>query len=119
MYIRNYVGKLQSMGLEHGAVGQDFLEGFLVANANGHSGGVVTAWNDMVFSKVDSRMGQFSAAVKLKRHSNNLEVVMVSIYGPANFTQTELWRELREVAAVLHGSPKFVGGDFNVTLEAR
>ena len=49
-------------------VGRGFLEGFLAVNANGRSGGVVIAWNKMVFAKVASRMGQFLVVVKLKRH---------------------------------------------------
>ena len=83
------------------SVGRGFLEGFLVVNANGCSGGVVVAWNNMMFCKVDSRMGQFSTAVKLKRRSNNLKVVVVSIYGLTNVKQrTEFCRELAEVAEV-------------------
>ena len=39
-------------------VGGCFLEGFLMVNANWCSWGVVVAWYEMVFSKVDFRMGQ-------------------------------------------------------------
>ena len=35
-----------------------------------------------MFYKEDSWMGQFQAAVKLKRRSDELEVVVTSIYGP-------------------------------------
>ena len=62
-------------------VGHGFLEDFLAVNINGRSGGVVVAWNEMMFAKVTSWMGQFSMTVKLKRHSDNLEMVVVSIYG--------------------------------------
>ena len=97
------------MGLEYG--GAWFLGGFL--------GGVVVAWNKILFTKVASRMGQFLVAVKLTRHSNDLEMIVVSIYGPTNVRRkTELWGELVKVVATFQGSPMPMGGDFNVTLEA-
>ena len=57
---------------EWNIVEQGFLVGFLAVIANGGSRGVVFAWNEIVFSKVDSKMRQFSAAVKLKRQSDDL-----------------------------------------------
>ena len=101
-------------------VGHGFLEGFLAVNAYGRSVGVVVAWNKMVFTKVASKMGQFSVAVKLKRHNDDLEMVGVLIYGLVNVKRrTELWEELGVVAATFQGSPMLMGGDFNVTLEAK
>ena len=82
-------------------VGRGFLEGFPAVNINGQSTGVVVAWNEMLFTKVDSRMGQFSMAVKLKRHSDELQVVVVSIYGPALVRRrAKLWGELDKMVAV-------------------
>ena len=72
-------------------VGRGLLEDFLAVNANGRSRGVVIAWSETVFTKVSYRMGQFSVAIKVKRHSNDLEVVVVSIYGPTNVKRAELW----------------------------
>ena len=48
-------------------IGRCFLDGFLAVNAVGRSRGVVVAWNEAVFSRVDAWTGQFSAVVKLKR----------------------------------------------------
>ena len=48
-------------------VGRGFLEGFLEVNANGCLGGVIVTWNETVFTKVDTRMGQFSVAIKFKK----------------------------------------------------
>ena len=59
----------------------------------------MVAWNETVCTKVDSKTGQFSVAVKLKRHSNKLEVVVVSVYGPTNIRRAELWVELEEMTA--------------------
>ena len=79
----------------------------------------MVTWNESAFTKVDSRMGQFSKAVKLKRHSNELEEVVISVYGPTNVRRrTELWGFLEKMAAAFQGSPMLMGGDFNVTLEA-
>ena len=101
-------------------VGRRFLEGFLAVNANKRSGGLVVAWNETLFTKVYTRMGQFSVAVKLKRQSNDLEVVVVLINVPTNARRRpELWGELAEMATVFQGSPMLMGGDFNVTLEAK
>ena len=100
-------------------VGQCFLEGFLAVNANGQSDRVVVLWNEMVFTKVNSRMGQFSVAVKLMRYSYELEVVVVLVYGLENVTKrAERWGELEEMAATFQGSLMVMGGDFNVTLKA-
>ena len=60
-------------------VGRGFLEGFLAVNANGQFEGIVVTWNETVLTEVDTRMG-----VKLTRQSDDFDVVMVSIYGPAN-----------------------------------
>ena len=65
-------------------VGQGFLEGFLAVNVIGRSHRVVTVWNKTVFTKVDFRMGPFLVAIKLKRHNDKLEVVVISVYGPTN-----------------------------------
>ena len=100
-------------------VGHGVLEGFLAVNANGRSGGVVIAWNEMVSTKVASRMGQFSVAVKLQRNSDDLEMIVLSINDPTYVRRrTELWGELAEVATTFQGSPIFMGGVFDGTIEA-
>ena len=105
-------------------VGRGFLDKFLAVNALGHSGGVVVALNKAIFSKVDTWMGQFSAAAKLKRQMDDFVMVVVSICGPANATmRKDLWRELggRGVASTFQGFP-FIdggGGDLNSTLGGR
>ena len=58
-------------------VGRGFLEGFLAVHANGQSRAVIVAWNKMVLTTVDARMGQFSVAIKLKRQSDDFEIVVV------------------------------------------
>ena len=51
-------------------------------------------------------------AVKLIRQIDDLEVVMVMIYGPANVRRrAKLWGELAEMAAPFQGSPVLMGGD--------
>ena len=65
-------------------VGRGFLEDFLAVNANGRSGRVIVAWNETLFTKVNAKMRQFSVAVELKRQSDDLEIVMIVIYGPTN-----------------------------------
>ena len=65
-------------------VGRGFLEDYLAVNANGRSRRVIVTWNKTVFTKVDARMRQFSVAVELKRQSDDLEIVMILIYGPTN-----------------------------------
>ena len=99
-------------------VGQGFLEDFRAVNVIGRSGGVVVAWNKTVFTKVDSKTGKFLVAVKIKRQSDELEVVVISVYGPTNVRRrAELWGELEEMVVAFQGSPILMGGDFNVTLE--
>ena len=74
----------------------------------------------MVFTKVASKMGQFTVTFKLKWHSDGLVMVVVSIYGPANvWRRTKLWEELAVVATTFQGSSMLMGGGFNVTLEAK
>ena len=54
--------------------------------------GVIVAWNEMVSTQVDARIGQFSVAFKLKRQRDDLEIVMVSIFGPPNARRRgDLW----------------------------
>ena len=89
-------------------------------NAVGHSEGVVIAWNEVVFSRVDAWTDQFSAVAKLKWQTDDLEIVVVSAYGPVNPTNRKhLWRELAGVVSTFQGSPMLIGGDFNMTLEAK
>ena len=97
-----------------------FLDGFSVVNAVGRSGGMVVAWNEAMFSRVDAWRGQFSVGVKLKRWMDTFKMVAVSAYGSANATKRkDLWRELAEVVSTFHGSPVLIGGNFHVILEAR
>ena len=78
--------------LDWNMIGRGFLESFLEINANRQSRGVTVTWNETVFTNVDARMGQFSVAVKLKRQSDDLEIVVVSIYGPTNAKRRgDLW----------------------------
>ena len=57
-------------------------------------------------------------AVKLKRHRDEVEVVVISVYGPKNVRRrAELWEGLEEMTAAFQGSPMLKGGDLNVTLE--
>ena len=84
--------------MEHG-----FLEGFLAVNANGPSEEVVVAWNETVLSKVDSKTWQFSMEVKLKRQSDDFDVIMILICDQANIMRrTKLWGKLAKVAAAWH-----------------
>ena len=63
-------------------------------------------------------MGQFVVAMKLKRHSDDLEWVVVFIYSFVNVsTRDTLWEELAEVASAFQGPPSLLEGDFNVTLK--
>ena len=71
----------------------------------------------MVFAKVASGMWQFSVVVKLKRDSDDLEMVVVSIYGPKYAKRSELWGELAEVTVTFQGSLVLMRGNFNVTVE--
>ena len=100
-------------------VGRDALEGFLAVNANGRSGGLLIAWNEGLYQKVESWSGQFIKAVKLTRKIDGIEMVVASVYGPVNAALREgLWTELDDVVARFQGTPLLFGGDFNVTLEA-
>ena len=65
----------------------------------------MVAWNETVFTEIDSKMGQFSVAVELKRHSVELEVVVVTVFGPTNVRRAELWGELEEMAATFPDHP--------------
>ncbi|XP_078445744.1 uncharacterized protein LOC144714826 [Wolffia australiana] len=96
-------------------IGGSLLEGFIVVNVNGRSGGVVIAWNEAIFRK-EAWRGQFTAAVRLTR-SDGLGVVIASVYGPVNASLREgLWVELAELVDKFRRMPLLFGGDFNVTL---
>ena len=56
-------------------VRRGFLDGFLAVNAIGHYGGVVVAWNEATFSRVDAWIDQFSVGVKLKLQSDAFEML--------------------------------------------
>ena len=57
--------------------------------------------------------------VKLKRQSDDIELVVVLVYFPANATRrNERWRKLGQVSSAFQGSPVIISSDFNVTLEA-
>ena len=60
--------------------------------------GIVVTWDEAVFSRVDTWVGQFSAVAKLKRQTDDFEIVVVSAYGPTNATKRKVnggsWREL-------------------------
>ena len=60
------------------------LTEFLVINAVGRFGGMVVAWNEIMFTRVDAWTGQFSVGVKLTQQTYAFEMVVVSAYGPVN-----------------------------------
>ena len=97
-------------------VGRGFLEGFLAVNAIGRSGGVVITWNEAIFSKKDTGIGQFSSVVKLRLLEDSLEMAVVSVYGSTNAMRKELWMELADVADTFQGLPLLIGIDFKCDL---
>ena len=64
----------------------------------------MVAWNETVFSKMGPKVGQFLAAIILKRQSDDFEVVIISVYGLTKATRrNELWVELAAVASAFQG----------------
>ena len=100
-------------------VGGDFLEGYHAVKATGRSGGVLIAWNEGLYEKKEVWEGQFVVAAKLARRSDDLKIVVASVYGPVYANRRgRLWEELDEVVVRFHDTPILFGGDFNVTLAA-
>lgn len=101
------------------SVGRGQLDGYVAINAIGRSGGVIIAWNETLFAKVEEWKGAHVVATKLARLTDGWEWMVASVYGPTIPTRREeLWGELASIANRYRGTPMLFGGDFNVTLEA-
>ena len=66
----------------------------MALEAVGRSRGVVVAWNEFLFAKVNQRVRRSVVAVKLAQLDNRWQWVVVSTYGPTSPSlREELWAD--------------------------
>ncbi|KAK1309581.1 hypothetical protein QJS10_CPA09g01286 [Acorus calamus] len=79
------------------------------------SGGIMLAWNDRRWKKVDEREGHFSISVVCEDTISHWTCIWMGVYGP-NMEELlpELWADLQANRACWN-FPCCIMGDFNVT----
>lgn len=80
----------------------------------GQSGGILVAWNSLLWQMVDVHIGVYSVSVIIRDSHANCEGVATSVYGPNQSSHhSEFWAELSFVARKWQ-CPWVIGGDSNV-----
>lgn len=83
-------------------------------NANGASGGILSAWSDSSFTCVDSNFTANTLSVHLFSTSSDLSIFVTNVYAPAT---PELRMDfLTEIRGIIppHNTPWMLCGDFNM-----
>ncbi|KAK1283076.1 hypothetical protein QJS10_CPB21g01093 [Acorus calamus] len=97
------------------AIGDGRLTDFVAKASVGASGGILLAWDDIRWKKIDVKVGGFSVSVILEDLSFARCWMWTGVYGPvADEAREALWQEL----SLIRGTwdfPWVLMGDFNVT----
>lgn len=92
----------------------DALNEFEFLGANGTKGGILMAWNQSKFQRIDEYIGAYSVSVILKHKEECFQVT--AVYGPSNYqVRRQFFQELQHIKPQ-DDMPWLLCGDSNVTL---
>ncbi|KAK1309215.1 hypothetical protein QJS10_CPA09g00935 [Acorus calamus] len=81
----------------------------------GASGGIVLAWNEKSFKKIDLKVLNFSISLLMEDTRTHWRWIWTGVYGPnADDRREEMWQELSDVKSEWN-HPWCLMGDFNIT----
>jgi exonuclease III len=89
------------------------LRTFVLKPSVGASGGIITAWNDVVLELTDHSIGDFSLTTTFAFHSDNLCFTIINVYGPCHDQKPPFLTSLEQAVANLD-CPFAIMGDFNL-----
>lgn len=83
-------------------------------DADGASGGILTAWDASNWQLLSRHAGQFCLTTELRSTSENLRFFITNVYAPCDAaSRDEFFDELRSLGALCTG-PWLIAGDFNI-----
>lgn len=93
------------------------LDGFEFLPAQGTRGGIMVAWNQRTYTKVNSEIKEFSITIHFKHNCEANLIALTAVYGPTSQRERRrFFQEIRQ-SKPEEGVPWIIGGDFNVTAE--
>lgn len=95
------------------------LQNYEMIEAKGTAGGVLIAWDQNLFTKIDHEKGDYCLSIDFTVNLDSSVFRYTGVYGPANQQDKPLFfQELREAKPNIQ-MPWMVAGDFNVTLRSQ
>ncbi|XP_077225653.1 uncharacterized protein LOC143858823 [Tasmannia lanceolata] len=92
---------------------------FAFLASKGASGGILVAWDSVLWDSTDVWRGVFSLSVAFRKCNDNSVWFFSSVYGPLSSSEKCLfWEELNQTRR-LCSAPWCIGGDFNEVLGSR
>ncbi|XP_071688689.1 uncharacterized protein [Rutidosis leptorrhynchoides] len=86
---------------------------YVVKNAIGKSGGIITIWNNSVFNFAQAVEKNHFLAIKGNWVGQSISTVIINVYGPhSDIKKKSMWDELNKIME-LNNVAWVVGGDFN------
>ena len=101
------------------SLGWGSSESYVAIAASGRSGGIILAWKEAIFDRVETWLGRHVVAACLVNRMDGSVFVTASAYGPsATSLRGVLCEDLVQLCGDFPDTPILIGGDFNVTLAA-
>lgn len=90
------------------------LQSFHFLLANGSAGGLISAWDDSIFSRTHFSASPSTLSIHLSDRASNLVLCITNVYAPSSPDLRPAFLDEFKSIAPTNGTPWLVCGDFNM-----